>query len=153
MGLLSQLAQPASATMLVARMVVLNVCIMTFPFWIVRVIYPVSPPTPASWEFSWQRRSFVALVMDLSIRVRVFFHGMALVLAPLRPSSKVTDDPSMLARYLFRGGGCRSFTARVQRGPSEAARCASIEDHQASPSSLLRERGVSTDVISSLSCW
>ena len=31
--------------------------------------------------------------------------GMAPVLVPLQPSSEVTDDPSKLARYLFRDGG------------------------------------------------
>ena len=40
-------------------------------------------------------------------------------------------------------GADGSSTARVQRGPSEAARCASTEDHQApSPSSWgFREQG------------
>ena len=32
-----------------------------------------------------------------------------------------------------------SSTARVQRGPSETARCASTEDHQAPSSPLFRE--------------
>jgi len=38
-------------------------------------------------------------------------------------------------------------TARVQRGPSEGARCASTEDHQPPSPPLLREQGISTGVI------
>ena len=37
-------------------------------------------------------------------------------------------------------GGCCALTARVQRGPSEAARCASTEDHQAPSPPLFREQ-------------
>src|SRR5437879_7880058 len=40
---------------------------------------------------------------------RFSFHGMAPVLVPLRPSSEGTDDPSKLARYFFRDGGCLIF--------------------------------------------
>jgi hypothetical protein len=43
------------------------------------------------------------------------------------------------------------LTARVQRGPSEAARCASTEDHQAPSPLLLREQGIGTGVIPLLS--
>ena len=50
MGLLSQLAQPDRAAKLVTRIVVLNPCKMSSSFWIVRVIYRVSLPTPALWE-------------------------------------------------------------------------------------------------------
>ena len=48
-------------------------------------------------------------------------------------------------------GADRSSTARVQRGPSEAARCASTEDHQAPSLPLLREQGISTGVMPPLS--
>ena len=51
----SKLPQPARATKLATRMVVLNACMMISPFWIARVIYRVSLPTPASWEISLQR--------------------------------------------------------------------------------------------------
>jgi hypothetical protein len=44
-------------------------------------------------------------------------------------------------------GADRSSTARVQRGPSEAARCASKEDHQASIPLPFREQGIGTGVI------
>ena len=37
-------------------------------------------------------------------------------------------------------GAARSSTARVQRGPSEAARCASTEDHQVPSPPLFREQ-------------
>jgi hypothetical protein len=51
------------------------------------------------------------------------------MLVYVRPSNEVANDPSKLARYLFRDGELIG----VQRGPSEAARCASTEDHQAPP--------------------
>jgi len=42
---------------------------------------------------------------SLSLQARLLLSlGMAPVLVPLRPSSNVTDDPSELARYLFRDG-------------------------------------------------
>jgi len=44
--------------------------------------------------------------------------------------------PSLLVISLGMGADCSS-TARVQRGPSQAARCASTEDHQ--PPSLYRD--------------
>ena len=40
----------------------------------------------------------------MSFKLACFSLGMAPVLVPLRPSSEVTDDPSKLARYLFRDG-------------------------------------------------
>ena len=53
-------------------------------------------------------------------------------LAPARPQGATKDDPSNLAclRYLWDGPD-ESPTARVQRGPSQAARCASTGDQQA----------------------
>ncbi len=54
--------------------------------------------------------------------------------------------PSLLV-YVAQDGPDESPTARVQRGPSEAARCASTEDRQASSPSLLREQGIRAGVI------
>ena len=48
--------------------------------------------------------------------------------------------PSLLVISLGMGAD-RSSTARVQRGPSEAARCASTEDHQAPSLPLFCEQG------------
>jgi hypothetical protein len=65
MGLLSQLAQPAIATTLVARMAVLNICMMFSSFLIARVILYVSLPTPA---FVGSLGATVALSGDFSAR-------------------------------------------------------------------------------------
>jgi len=62
----------------------------------------------------------------LSFQARLFLYpGMAPVLAPLRQSSEhilIVRAPGARDQH-----GCHStaFTAYVQRGPSEAARCAS----------------------------
>ena len=62
--------------------------------------------------------------------------GMASVVVQLRPSNETADDPFQLTHFRFKGMGADgSSTARVQRGESATARCASTEDHQApSPS-------------------
>src|SRR5712692_205573 len=49
------------------------------------------------------------------------------------PPSSLVLSPGM--------GADLSSTARVQRGPSQAARCASTEDHQAPSPPLFREQG------------
>ena len=54
----------------------------------------------------------------------------SLVDPPLRASNDITA-PSKLARCPIRGGADGSSIARVQRGESATARCASTEDHQA----------------------
>ena len=60
-------------------------------------------------------------------------------------------DADRLASHLPRRGRARwSPTARVQRGPSETARCTSTGDYQAPPPPLLREQGTGTRVIPSL---
>ena len=51
--------------------------------------------------------------------------------------------PSNLACSRSGMGADGSSTARVQRGPSEAARCASTEDHQAPSSPFYRARSAS----------
>ena len=63
----------------------------------------------------------------------------------LRASSDphILNDPSKLARFLSGMGADGSSTARVQRGPSEAARCASTEDHQAPSPPFHRARSAS----------
>jgi len=48
-----------------------------------------------------------------------------------RGRSGYPSHPSKLARCPFRGGADGSSIARVQRGESTTARCASTEDHQA----------------------
>jgi hypothetical protein len=60
--------------------------------------------------------------------------------------------PSLLV-YLSRGWPDWSPTARVQRGESATARCASTGDQQAPSPPLLREQGISTGVIPPLSSW
>ena len=56
--------------------------------------------------------------------------GGSLVNPRTRTSNETTDDPSSLLVLSSGVGSDWSSTARVQRGPSEAARCASTEDHQ-----------------------
>jgi len=62
------------------------------------------------------------------------------------PRMRATNDinvPSTLARSLSGMGADGSSTARVQRGPSEAARCASTEDHQPPSHPFYRARSAS----------
>ena len=57
-----------------------------------------------------------------------------------RGRSGYPSHPSKLARCPFRGGADGSSIARVQRGESATARCASTEDHQAPAPHLFREQ-------------
>jgi hypothetical protein len=56
------------------------------------------------WPSLRALRSHIPVMFPPSLLVS-FSREMASTLVPLRPSSEITDDPSKLAGYIFRGGG------------------------------------------------